>query len=180
MENRIIIAGSGGQGILFFGKLIAYAAMLEGKEITWFPSYGAEIRGGTATCTVVISDEMIGSPVIKKADCLVVMNDASYDKYIDRLVSGGVLLYDSSLMHTPAGRDDIEICAVPASDMAAESGRTGSANMALAGALAAILKIAGPDSIFSALDRITPSRRKNMTESNREIIMKGHSFAGNT
>jgi 2-oxoglutarate ferredoxin oxidoreductase subunit gamma len=177
MERRIIIAGEGGQGILFFGKLIANAAMLEGKEITWFPSYGAEIRGGTATCTVVISDEMIGSPVIKKADYLVVLNDASYTKYVDRLVPDGSLIYDSSLIHPAAGRDDISVYPVPASAMAAESGKTGSANMALAGALSAISKVVAADSIFTALDIITPARRKNMTESNKEIIMKGYSIA---
>jgi 2-oxoglutarate ferredoxin oxidoreductase subunit gamma len=181
MESRIIIAGSGGQGILFFGKLLAYAAMIEGREITWFPSYGAEIRGGTATCTVVISDDIIGSPVIKQADILIAMNEASYNKYIDRLVPGGLLIYDSSHIHPSSGRrDDIRSFPVPASDIAAESGRAGSANMALTGAFSALSRLAGIDAIFSALDTITPARRKNLTESNREIIMKGHSFAVNS
>src|SRR5450756_145960 len=87
MEKRIIIAGSGGQGVLFFGKLLAYAAMLEGREVTWFPSYGAEMRGGTANCTVIISDSMIGSPVIRNPDVLVVMNDDSYRRFVEKPVS---------------------------------------------------------------------------------------------
>jgi 2-oxoglutarate ferredoxin oxidoreductase subunit gamma len=177
MERRIIIAGAGGQGILFLGKLMAYAAMLEGREITWFPSYGAEIRGGTATCTVVISDEMIGSPVIKEADILIVLNEASYNKYLSRLVTNGTLIYDSSLVRPVVRREDIKQYPVPASEISAETGAAGSANMALIGALSAVSGLAGIDSIFSALESITPARRKNMTESNRNIIMKGHSIA---
>ena len=180
MERRIIIAGAGGQGILFFGKLIAYAAMLEGKEVTWFPSYGAEIRGGTANCTVVISDEMIGSPVIKEADYLVAMNEASCVKYMERLVSGGVLIYDSSLAGLSAPRTDIKLYPVPASQFSAELGNMGSANMALTGSLSAISNLAGLNSIFSALDNITPSRRKNMTDTNKNIIKKGYDFAQNS
>jgi 2-oxoglutarate ferredoxin oxidoreductase subunit gamma len=177
MERRIIIAGAGGQGILFFGKLIAYSAMLEGKEITWFPSYGAEMRGGTATCTVVISDEIIGSPVIKRADFLIALNEASCNKYIDRLVPSGILIYDSSHIHPAAHREDIKEYPVPASDISAESGKTGSANMVLTGAFSAISGLAGTESILSALDKITPARRKNMTESNKQLIMKGYSLA---
>jgi 2-oxoglutarate ferredoxin oxidoreductase subunit gamma len=178
MEKRIIIAGSGGQGILFFGKLIAYAAMLEGKEITWFPSYGAEIRGGTATCTVVISDDIIGSPVIKQADILIAMNEASYDKYIDRIAEGGMLIFDSShVRRSASARDDIKLFPVPASEIAAESGYAASANMALTGSFSALSGLATPDCIFQALEKITPARRKNLTESNKTIIMKGHSFA---
>ena len=106
MEKRIIIAGSGGQGVLFFGKLLAYAAMLEGREVTWFPSYGAEMRGGTANCTVIISDSMIGSPVIGNPDVLVVMNDDSYRRFVEKLSPGGILIYDSSQIRsaTPRGR----------------------------------------------------------------------------
>jgi 2-oxoglutarate ferredoxin oxidoreductase subunit gamma len=179
MERRIIIAGAGGQGILFFGKLIAYAAMLEGKEVTWFPSYGAEIRGGTANCTVLISDEMIGSPVIKEADFLVAMNEASCAKYMERLVPGGTLIYDSSLAKPSIQRKDIKVYPVPASELSAELGNTGSANMALTGSLSAISQIAGLDSIFSALDNITPARRKKMTETNKNIIKRGFSLAQN-
>src|SRR5208283_1066042 len=98
MEHTIIIAGSGGQGILFLGRLMAYATMLEGKEVTWMPSYGAEMRGGTANCTVVISDEMIGSPVVRNPCILVVMNDASYSRFVCKLLPGGTLLYDSSFI----------------------------------------------------------------------------------
>ena len=179
MEKRIIIAGAGGQGILFFGKLMAYAAMLEGKEVTWFPSYGAEIRGGTANCTVVISDEMIGSPVIKEADYLVAMNEASCLKYMERLIPGGALIYDSSMAKPSAQRKDIKLHPVPASEFSAALGNMGSANMALTGSLSAISNIAGIDFIFAALDSITPSRRKNMLDINKNIIKKGYDFVRN-
>jgi 2-oxoglutarate ferredoxin oxidoreductase subunit gamma len=180
MENRIIIAGAGGQGILFFGKLLAFSAMLAGKEVTWFPSYGAEMRGGTATCSVVISDEMIGSPVIKETDYLIVMNDASYSKYLDRLVPGGKLIYDSSMVKPACHRADIAELAVPASEMSSALGTTGAANMALAGSLASLSGLVSIDSICAALEEITPARRRNMMESNIEIIKRGYSIAKNS
>src|SRR3989338_5832303 len=97
----LLIAGFGGQGILFAGKLLAQSAMLEGRHVTWFPSYGAEVRGGTANCTVIISDEMIGSPVVRNPEILVVMNEASLDKFQPRLKSGGILIFESSLIKKP-------------------------------------------------------------------------------
>ena len=98
LEHKIMVAGFGGQGILFLGKLLAYSGMLENKEVTWFPSYGAEVRGGTANCTVIISDEMIGSPVVRNPEILIVMNEASLDKFQPRLKNGGILIFDSSLI----------------------------------------------------------------------------------
>jgi len=177
VEKRIIIAGSGGQGTLFLGKLITYAAMHENRDVTWFPSYGAEMRGGTASCTVVISDEMIGSPVVKHADLLIALNEASYNKFSGRLVSGGTVIYDSSLIESPKSIDNATLIPVPASEIAASLKNKGAANMALIGSFAALSQIAGKDSLLAALTEITPARRKNSLEINKKIFMKGYDFA---
>lgn len=176
MENRIIIAGSGGQGILFLGKLLTYAAMHDNKEVTWFPSYGAEMRGGTASCTVIVSDEMIGSPVVHDADFLIVMNDASYNKFAGRLVKGGTIIYDSSLITCPRPVKNVSAIPVPASEIATALRNKGSANMAILGSFAAASHVVGHKALLSALQEITPARRKNMLEVNENILMKGYKF----
>ena len=174
MEKRIIIAGSGGQGVLFFGKLLAYAAMLEGREVTWFPSYGAEMRGGTANCTVIISDSMIGSPVIRNPDVLVVMNAASYQRFADKLSSGGVLVCDSSLIPAPTHRDDIRVFMTPASDIASSLNCAVSANMALLGAFITATRIVDIQSALRSVDELTPAPRKDLLAVNKEILMRGY------
>jgi 2-oxoglutarate ferredoxin oxidoreductase subunit gamma len=174
MEKRIIIAGSGGQGVLFFGKLLAYAAMLEGREVTWFPSYGAEMRGGTANCTVIISDSMIGSPVIRNPDVLVVMNAASYQRFAEKLSSGGVLVCDSSQIHTSTHRDDIMVIMSPAGDIAASLNCAVSANMALLGAFIAATRIVDVQSALRSLDELIPAPRRDLLAVNKEILMRGY------
>ena len=174
MEKRIIIAGSGGQGVLFAGKLLAYAAMLEGREVTWFPSYGAEMRGGTANCTVIISDSMIGSPVIRNPDMLVVMNDASYQRFAGKLSSGGVLVYDPSQVHASTHRDDIRVIATPACDISAALNCSASANMALLGAFIAASRIVDVQSALRSVAELIPARRRDLLASNQEILMRGY------
>jgi 2-oxoglutarate ferredoxin oxidoreductase subunit gamma len=174
MEKRIIIAGSGGQGVLFFGKLLAYAAMLEGREVTWFPSYGAEMRGGTANCTVIISDSMIGSPVIRNPHVLVVMNAASYQRFAEKLSSGGVLVCDSSQIHAPTHRDDIRVIMTPAGDIAASLNCAVSANMALLGAFIAATGIVDVQSALRSVDELIPVPRRDLVAVNKEIIMRGY------
>jgi 2-oxoglutarate ferredoxin oxidoreductase subunit gamma len=174
MEKRIIIAGSGGQGVLFFGKLLAYAAMLEGREVTWFPSYGAEMRGGTANCTVIISDSMIGSPVIRNPDVLVVMNAASYQRFAEKLPSGGVLVCDSSQIHTSTHRDDIMVIMSPAGDIAASLNCAVSANMALLGAFIAATRIVDVQSALRSVDELIPAPRRDLLAVNKEILMRGY------
>ena len=174
MEKRVIIAGSGGQGVLFFGKLLAYAAMIEGREVTWFPSYGAEMRGGTANCTVIISDRMIGSPVIRNTDVLVVMNEASYKRFLENLLPGGVLVYDSSLIHSEIPRHDISVVKIPACDIASSLNGVQSANMAMIGAFLAATGMLDMDSLLRAIDEITPSHRRDLLAVNKAIILKGY------
>lgn len=174
MENRIIIAGSGGQGILFLGKLIAYSGMIENKEVTWFPSYGAEIRGGTANCTIIISDEMIGSPVIRNPDTLIVMNGASYNRFSERVLSGGILIYDSSLITIKEHRSDIKVIGVPAAKISASLTNIKSANMVMIGAFIGFRHSVSIESVFLAIDDITPSHRKNSVSLNMELIRRGY------
>jgi 2-oxoglutarate ferredoxin oxidoreductase subunit gamma len=174
MEKRIIIAGSGGQGVLFFGKLLAYAAMIEGREVTCFPSYGAEMRGGTANCTVIISDNMIGSPVVQNVGTLVVMNDASYQRFAQRLAPCGVLVYDPSLIHPCLHRDDISVVTVSAGDIASSLNSPASANMALLGAFLAATGMLEVRSVLRALDEVTPAHRRDLLDVNKEVIMKGY------
>jgi 2-oxoglutarate ferredoxin oxidoreductase subunit gamma len=174
MEKRIIIAGSGGQGVLFFGKLLAHAAMLEGREVTWFPSYGAEMRGGTANCTVIISDSMIGSPVIRNPDMLVVMNNDSYRRFGEKLSPGGILAYDSSQISSATPRNGIRLVAIAAGAIASSMNNASIANMALLGAFIAASSIVDIKSLLSALDEITPARRRELLTANKDILMKGY------
>lgn len=176
MENRIIIAGSGGQGILFLGKLIAYSGMLEGKEVTWFPSYGAEMRGGTANCTVIVSDEMIGSPVIRNPNILIAMNEASYKRFSERLLPGGILIYDSSLINLESQtlNPKSQIVGVPATEISASLKNTKSANMVMIGALVGLTHALNIDSIIHAVNEITPARRKESADVNKDLIKKGY------
>ena len=173
MENRIIIGGFGGQGILFLGRILTYAGMLENKEVTCFPSYGAEVRGGTANCTVIISDELIGSPVVTNPDILIVMSDASLNKFLPRLKQKGLLIFDSSLINKPVLQDNIEITGVPATKISSNIGNTKSANMVLLGAFIAETGLLKKTSVFEAIDSSMPDRKKKGIEVNIKAIVEG-------
>ena len=174
MEKRIIIAGSGGQGVLFFGKLLAYAAMIEGREVSWFPSYGAEMRGGTANCTVIISDSMIGSPVIRNPDILVAMNDASYQRFVEKLSPGGILIYDPSQIRSAMPGGGIRLVPTPAAAIASSMNSASLANMALLGAFIAATGAVGVNSALRALEENTPAHRRDMLTVNKDMILKGY------
>jgi 2-oxoglutarate ferredoxin oxidoreductase subunit gamma len=134
MQNDVIMAGFGGQGILLIGKMLAYAGMHEGKEVSWLPSYGPEMRGGTCNCTVVISDTTVGSPVIQSPRAVVAMNLPSLDKFEADVRPGGVLLINTSLINRPARRDDVVVVEVPANEIANSLGNPRGANMVALGA----------------------------------------------
>lgn len=168
----ILIAGSGGQGILFLGKLIAQAAMNEGKNVTWFPSYGAEMRGGTANCMVIVSDDIIGSPIVRNPDILVVFNSASLEKFQDRLKPGGIIVVDSSLVKGHL-RDDVQAVQVPATEMAVSLGSPKSANMIMLGALVAASNIVDVQQVMTALEELTPERRLKDLDANKKAIQSG-------
>ena len=189
----VLVAGSGGQGILLLGRLIAYSGMLEGKEVTCFPSYGAEMRGGTANSTVIVSDEMIGSPITGNPDILIAMNDASLKRFQPRIKSGGLLILDSSLIQSPEIRGDIHAIHIPATEIAASiaesevprrnsmltATRVRSANMVMFGALLAETGIVKVETALHALERLTSSKREKTLEGNRQALMRGISYIAN-
>jgi 2-oxoglutarate ferredoxin oxidoreductase subunit gamma len=147
--------------------------MLENKEVTCFPSYGAEVRGGTANCTVIISDELIGSPVVKNPDILIVMSDASLNIFQPRLKQNGLLIFDSSLISEPDLRHDIETTGVPATEISSKIGNTKSANMVLLGAFIAETGLLKETSLFEAIESSMPDRKKKSVEVNKKAIIEG-------
>ncbi len=149
--------------------------MLENKEVTWFPSYGGEMRGGTANCTVIISDELIASPIVKSPDILVVMNDQSLRKFQPGLRQKGILFFDSSLLKNPAFRSDIEVIGVPATDISSAIGNTKSANMVLLGALIAGTKLLKEQSTFEAIEDSMDHRRE-VIAMNKKAVREGMHF----
>lgn len=134
MQHEVTFAGFGGQGIMLVGKMLAYAGMKEGQEVVWIPSYGPEMRGGTAYCNVVLADMPIGSPVISNPDHAIIMNRPSLDKFADKIRDGGICIINSSLIDINSGRDDIQEVLVPANDIAIEEGNARAANMVILGA----------------------------------------------
>ena len=155
------------------GKILACAGMLENRKVTWFPSYGAEIRGGTANCTVIISDELIGSPVVKNPDTLIVMSDASLNKFQPMLKQNGLLIFDSSLIKEPLLRDDIEIVGTPATKISSKIGNTKSANMFLLGIFIAKTGLLKEASLFEAIDSSTPAMKKKYIGINKKAVTEG-------
>lgn len=191
MKNTgILVAGFGGQGILLLGRLIAYSGMLEGKEVTCFPSYGAEMRGGTANSTVIVSDEMIGSPIMGNPDILIAMNEASLKRFQSRVKSGGLLILDSSLIPSPVIRGDIHAIPIPATEIAASiaeseapkrtslltATRVRSANMVMFGALLGETGIVRVDTALHALEQLTSSKREKTLEGNKKAVMRGVAY----
>jgi len=148
---NVTMAGFGGQGLMFIGKLLAYSAMKTGKYVTWIPSYGPEMRGGTANCTVVISDEEIGSPVITSPQALIIMNNPSLKAFETRLQPSGLLFLNSSLITHKVTRKNIEAIAIPANDIAIEVGEKRTANMVMLGAYIAHTKVVPKNSILEGL-----------------------------
>jgi 2-oxoglutarate ferredoxin oxidoreductase subunit gamma len=150
--------------------------MLENREVTWFPSYGAEMRGGTANCTVIISDEMIGSPIVTNPDIFIAMNEESLKKFLPGLSQNSLLIFDSSLIPDPVMRTDIEYIGVPATDIASTLGNKKSANMVLLGSLIANTGLLKETSVFDALETSMPERRKKTIGINKKSILKGIQF----
>lgn len=174
-----MIAGSGGQGILFLGKLICQAAMLEGMNVTWFPSYGAEMRGGTASCTVVISSDLIGSPIVRNPDLMIILNSASMDKFMPRIIKDGYLYYDSSLIPDSVKRKDLTITAIPSSQIAGDLGNPRLSNMVLLGAFTARNGVISEESVKKALEISIPPHRSSLIEKNLMAISKGFELGKN-
>jgi 2-oxoglutarate ferredoxin oxidoreductase subunit gamma len=177
METSIIIAGFGGQGALFAGQALAYAGMDAGRHVTWIPSYGPEMRGGTAHCTVILSDELIGSPLVSRPDIAVVMNLPSMDKYEPLVVPGGVLVVNASLVERSAERTEISVIEVPATTIADELGNRRLTNMVLLGAMLAVTDLLPVERVERALANHLPERHRHLLEVNRMALERGRLHA---
>jgi 2-oxoglutarate ferredoxin oxidoreductase subunit gamma len=175
-DYNILLAGFGGQGILFSGKVIAYAGLTEGKEVSWLPSYGPEMRGGTANCSVCLSDKPIGSPLVLTPDVLVAMNLPSYDKFIDTVVPGGTAIVDSTLIDKRTERTDISAHYIPATALAEENGLKGLANIIIIGKLLKETGFASLDAVKAAIKKSVPARKQHLVESNIKAIELGMSL----
>ncbi len=176
MQTEIMIAGFGGQGVLFAGQLLAYAALDEGLEVTWIPSYGPEMRGGTANCTVIIADEEIGSPLVRRPQAVVAMNLPSLDKYEPMLKSGGVLVVNSSIVNREITREDIRPVLIPGNEIAEELGDRRMTNMVLLGGLLANLPVLPLTALERALKGHLPARHQRLLPTNIEAIRRGSEY----
>ncbi|MGI5905004.1 MAG: 2-oxoacid:acceptor oxidoreductase family protein [Candidatus Pararuminococcus gallinarum] len=170
---NMVFAGFGGQGILFAGKVCAYSGLMEEKEVSWLPSYGPEMRGGTANCSVCISDEPIGSPLVLTPDALIAMNIQSYDKFIDAVVPGGVAVIDSTLVDKKTERQDIKAFYVPATQMANDLQLQGLANIILLGKLLKETGFASLEAVEKAISKCVPPRKQHLLEPNMRAIKAG-------
>lgn len=177
MQAEIIFAGFGGQGVLFAGQILAFAGLDNGKEVTWMPSYGPEMRGGTANCTVIVADEEIGSPLVRNPKGAVVLNLPSFDKYESQVTPGGVIVVNASLVNRPIQRTDIDGVMIPAQEIAEIIGNRRLTNIVMLGALLQKLPILPIEAIEQALDRHLPERHRRMLPSNVQALRQGAAFA---
>lgn len=173
MLEEIIVAGFGGQGVMSMGQLIAYAGMLEGKGVSWLPSYGPEQRGGTANCAVVVSDEPVGSPLVTNPSTAIVLNNPSFDKFEPRVRPGGLLIINSSLVTRVSERSDIEIIELTATDIAADLGNARVANMILLGAFIELTKVVSSESIIESLKKVLSEEKHHLIEVNKQALNRG-------
>jgi 2-oxoglutarate ferredoxin oxidoreductase subunit gamma len=176
MTKKTVFAGFGGQGVLMMGYVLALSAMRDGKNVTYLPSYGAEVRGGTANCTVVVSDEEIFSPVASSPNYAVIMNKPSLSKYEGMIAEGGVIILNSSLVDTDPSRDDIEVIKVPANDIAKKLGSDRTINMIMLGAFVTKTKIISLESIMKGLTEIIKGKKASTMKLNRKGLDKGAEY----
>ena len=177
MQTEILIAGFGGQGILFAGQVLAYAAMDAGKEVTWIPSYGPEMRGGTANCTVIIADDLIGAPTVRNPKGVMVFNLPSFDKYEPLVLPGGVLIANASLINRGFQRTDLQSVLIPANDMAEALGDKRLINMVMLGAMMGKLLVLPIEAIEKALENHLPERHRRLLPVNFMALHQGAEFA---
>ena len=178
MNKEILIAGFGGQGILFSGKFLAYEGLIDGKEVSWLPSYGPEMRGGTANCSIIISDNKIGSPIVDKPDVLIAMNAPSFDKYITEVKAGGQVFVDSSLIDVKTDRTDVEAYYIPATKMAADEGLTGLANMIILGLFIKKSGIMPDENIEKAMRKVVSAKKEKLFDLNMKAVSLGYNYEG--
>jgi len=176
MQTEVIMSGFGGQGLMMIGKLLAYAGLEEGKEVTWLPSYGPEMRGGTANCTVVVGDQPISSPLISSPKAAIVMNQPSLEKFAPILKKNGILVINSSMIPVNSDRTDIRSFRIKANDIAMELGNGRSANLVMLGAYIGLEEVVSHRTIIKAIEKAF-AKKKQFIDVNRKTFMKGYELA---
>ncbi|HWR45594.1 2-oxoacid:acceptor oxidoreductase family protein [Sporomusa sp.] len=175
MTHEIIMAGFGGQGVMLMGQLLTYAGMIENKQVSWIPSYGPEMRGGTANCSVIISDEPIGAPIVSEPNLVIAMNLPSLDKFEPLLQPGGILIINSSLIERGAKRTDITAYQIPANEIAAELGNTKTANMVIVGSLIGAAEVVSADAVLKAFAKMF-AKKPELLAINESAIRRGMKY----
>lgn len=173
MTHELLIAGFGGQGVLSMGMTLAYAGMLDGKEVSWMPSYGPEMRGGTANCVVILSDRKVSSPIIATFDTVIALNQPSLDKFENAVRPDGLLIYDSTNIIRPPSRSDIQVVPIPASEEAAKLNNTKIANMIVLGSFVRLSHIVNAESLGQALKSVLPERYHHLLPLNDQALRLG-------
>lgn len=168
--HKLIIAGFGGQGVMLIGQMIAYAGMLEGKEVTWMPAYGPEMRGGTANCTVIVSDKKISSPIVTEATSVVVMNLPSLHKFEKLVKPGGLLFINSSLIHEDTDREDVEVCRIDANEIAVRLQNDKVSNMVILGAVVSKTGIVKMESIEKVMEKLFTGNKSKILPLNKKAL----------
>ncbi len=171
--TQILIAGFGGQGILFAGKFLAYKGLLDGKNVSWLPSYGPEMRGGTASCSVILSDAPVGSPIVSSPDVLIAMNLPSLDRYEDSVVPGGTIYVDSTLIERKVRRSDVTVHYIPATRLASDNNTPALANMIIVGKVLSAMQDFGNESVTAALKKVVSARHADMLDVNLGAMKLG-------
>ncbi len=179
MTEEAIFAGFGGQGVLSMGMILAYAGMIENKEVCWMPSYGPEMRGGTANATTIISDTLISSPIISKYDTVVALNQPSVDKFEGKIKTGGTIIYDATNILTPPTRTDIKVFGIPGSETAVNLKNIRVLNMVVLGAFIATRHTVKPETILEALKKVLPERYHNLIPLNKKAFEEGMALIKN-
>ena len=175
-DLNLTLAGFGGQGVLFAGKVIAYSGLIAEREVSWLPSYGPEMRGGTCNCSVCLSDRTIGSPLVTEPNALIAMNLPSYDKFIDNVAPGGVAVVDSSLIDKRTERTDITACYIPASKLAEENNISGLGNIILLGKLWKETQFCSREQLDAGLRKCVPAKKAHLVEANLKALEIGINF----
>ena len=177
MTTEILIAGFGGQGVLFAGKFLAYKGLIEDRQVSWLPSYGPEMRGGTANCSVIVSDDPVGSPIVSKPMVLMAMNLPSLDKYENDVVPGGTIFVDSTLIERKVRRTDVRVFYIPSTRLAKEIGAPTLANMVMTGKVIRECEGISPEHLSEALDKVVSARHADLKEINLKALQTGMDYA---
>ncbi len=174
--NQVLIAGFGGQGVLFAGKFLAYKGLMEGKNVSWLPSYGPEMRGGTANCSIILSDNAVGSPIVNNPDTLIAMNLPSLDKYEGTVNAGGQIFVDSTLIERKVERTDVDVFYIPATKMASDAGIPTLANIILMGKVLKENPLVSFDNINDALKKVVSARKQDLFDLNLKALEMGYNY----